>query len=252
MLFKPVRRLLRDLACKAGYEVFDTVPLGIDFMRDSFWLSQQVRSSLDVFFDVGANVGQTSLRALKEFPDARIYAFEPTPAAFVELAKNIAAIPRIRAVQAALGSEKGAAELFLYEDTTLSSLNHESPGADRFGPPRGTLRCEVTTLDAFCAENQIQHISVLKVDAEGYNMPILRGADRLLRGKSIDFIYLEFFDVVSSKKDAGGDLVDLCKFLQPFGFRFVATYNDYLLFEPKFFTCSNVLFMRPELYPMPA
>ena len=58
-------------------------------------------SPITVFFDVGANIGQTTLCALKNFPNATIYAFEPHEVTFAALSSNVTA-PRVHAFNLAL------------------------------------------------------------------------------------------------------------------------------------------------------
>lgn len=48
-----------------------------------------------------------------------------------------------------------------------------------------------TTLDAYCLENSISRINILKIDAQGGEALILEGGESLLRNQRIDLIYLE-------------------------------------------------------------
>ena len=53
-----------------------------------------------------------------------------------------------------------------------------------------TVHC--TTVDAFCCEKNIQHIDFLKIDTEGSELAVLRGAERLLKNQCIKHIQFEY------------------------------------------------------------
>src|SRR5262249_55111352 len=108
---KPVRWLL----ARAGYNLvsinaFGLVPLnafGHDPFRDIQLLSKKWNFSVQTFFDVGAHAGETSLKAVKQFPEARIFAFEPHPVTFLSLTDVTKDYSAVDLVQTALGAEAG-------------------------------------------------------------------------------------------------------------------------------------------------
>src|SRR5690349_6161952 len=90
----PLMRLAKDaakaLAGKMGYEIRpNDLRYGEDVFRDVLKISADKGLSIRSAFDVGANKGQTSTKMLQFFPQADVYAFEPHPAAFKGLTKNI-------------------------------------------------------------------------------------------------------------------------------------------------------------------
>ena len=101
-----------------------------------------------------------------------------------------------------------------------------------------------TTVDDFCRANGVDKIDVLKVDAEGYDLHVIKGASRMLSEGRIDFIYAEFNDLLPKPGTSGGGLVPMGEYLAPFGFRYVATYTDFILPGAEMFVSANVLFAR--------
>jgi FkbM family methyltransferase len=245
-ILRPLKRLLHRGLSQAGFQVVrtSTLPFGYDVFHDIKRLCRQTGRQPSLFFDVGANVGQTSLRIHREFPAARVIAFEPTPAVFVELKRNVARFPAIKAHNLAIGAEAGVADLFVYAYSQTNSLVSNALHAVRFNPSSEKIQCPVTTLDEFCAAHGIAHVAVLKIDTEGYDLPILQGARGLISAGRIDFVYIEFNDIMPRSGASGGALYPLSEFLQPFGFRFIASYTDYVYTEDELFVVCNALFMR--------
>jgi Methyltransferase FkbM domain len=134
--------------------------------------------------------------------------------------------------------------LFVYAYSQTNSLVSNAPHAVRFNPSYEKIQCPVTTLNEFCAAHGIAHVDVLKIDTEGYDLPILQGARGLISAGRIDFVYIEFNDIMPRSGASGGALYPLSEFLQPFGFRFIASYTDYVYMEDELFVVCNALFMR--------
>ena len=168
----------------------------LGFSREADWKRLLPRGQASVIFDVGANVGQTALTFADLYPLATIYSFEPGPEAYRELCANTADTPRIQPVNAALGAQVGRAELFLNGAHVTNSLLDNDPGAGLYVDPaflahRSTATVEVGTLDGFCGHRNIVRLDLLKIDAQGYELEILRGASRLIAERNAPLIYLE-------------------------------------------------------------
>jgi FkbM family methyltransferase len=73
------------------------LPYGLDYMLDIERLCRAWQLSVRTFFDVGANWGETSAMALRRFPDARIFAFEPSVGTFKKLCDHLGNEPRFSA-----------------------------------------------------------------------------------------------------------------------------------------------------------
>jgi methyltransferase, FkbM family len=230
-----------------GYEIINRngVRIGFDVMDDIDRVCRLMNRKVNTFFDVGANVGQTSMRAVRAFPDALVMAFEPTPVTFAALRANTKFLLNVRPFQVAIGAGPGTAALFTYEQSLLNSLLEAAPSSLLASGNAQTIECEVTSLDQFCHEQNIDHISVLKIDTEGFDLPVLQGATDLLANSQIDLIYIEFNDIVAIPGARGGALAPLCEFLAPYDFHFISSYTDFsLIIGEKLFVCANALLAR--------
>ncbi len=142
----------------------------------------------DTAVDIGSNIGYTaSILARRSGPNGRVYCFEPHPDIFRRLERNISQwrLPVI-ARNVAVSSEEGTAELrvpryFPGNQGTASLAMAPSGAAQGI-----TVQC--ATLDAMADIKG--PISVLKVDVEGHEPAVFRGAmQRLARGEIRDIVF---------------------------------------------------------------
>jgi FkbM family methyltransferase len=238
-----IRNAVKFLARKCGFQVsrVSTMPFGRDVWVDIARLNERWGFSVNCVFDVGANIGQTSLTVLAHFPNAEVYSFEPHPDTFRILAAGLKG-RRAQAFNLALSDKSGKAELFTYETDLINSLTPTAAFAVRFGKRGKTIPIQVSTIDEFCSSHNVDAIDVLKVDAEGCDLEVLKGATLALKAQKIRFVYTEFNDILERTGRTGGALAPICDFLQPFGFRFVTCYTDNLVAEGEFFAVHNALF----------
>jgi FkbM family methyltransferase len=146
------------------------------------------------FFDVGANVGIFSLAAGQKLrrKTGLIFAFEPCPATFSILEKNLALnhLAEVRTVRAAVSDQTGEALLFVnarFKDGLNSLQDPSHSDAEVVGrEPVPTV-----TLDDFIARSSIPRVDVMKVDVEGAELLVFRGASQLLKRSDAPLILYE-------------------------------------------------------------
>lgn len=159
----------------------------------------------DVFIDVGANVGSYSLWAADH--GARVLAFEPHPVTAGHLRANVVMndFP-ITVYEAALGETAGT--LALTGD--LESRNHLD-----FTDSAGSISVAVLTLDEVVDDRDEL---LMKIDVEGAEELVLRGARQALTDRRIRVLQLEW----NSLSDAllGRSRAQLTELLQSFGYHF--------------------------------
>lgn len=155
----------------------------------SWWSTEATKA--DVIFDVGANSGIYSLVALSSQPHARVYAFEPTPeiASRIRVAAELNGLEDLYVCELAVSSDDGQAVLrrFSGELGTNEGMNFIVPDAG------GTDVERVTTvsLDRFCEQQNIIQIDLLKIDVQGHEPSVLRGAGRLIAQGRLRCILME-------------------------------------------------------------
>lgn len=186
-------------------------------------------------FDVGAHTGEW-LELLREHSSqAKVYCFEPSETSFQVLSKK--ADPQTTCVQQALGIHEGTAELTA--ETSGDSQSHITASSEN------TTTVSMTTVDAFCKKHNIQKIDLLKMDVEGYELNVLRGAREMLQKGAIERIQFEFGSLSEEQPslkaffDMLGDQFVLYRILKK-GLRPIKTYRHYF----EIHTTTNFLAVK--------
>lgn len=154
--------------------------------RELFWLGEYDRwDSYHLltftrpgctFVDAGANFGYYSIKVAQHLGgNCRVFAFEPFPANLARLRRNVGLNP-------ALAGAITAVPMGLSDQRTelrMSTLSDNS-GAARLGED-GACPVQLCRLDDFCREQDVTSIQAMKIDVEGHEVRVLRGAESVLR-----------------------------------------------------------------------
>ncbi len=145
-----------------------------------------------VLFDVGANHGAYTRFLHRLSPGSRIHAFEPHPKTFASLRQRTAG-PLVTLVNMAVSDRSGTMQLYDFAEadgSTQASLAQASVGM--FDPDTVSHTVEVTTIDAYMAKTGTGIVDFLKIDTEGFDINVLRGAKGALDRGAIKAIQFEF------------------------------------------------------------
>jgi len=148
------------------------------------------------FMDIGAYHGIYSVLAAKRLGHGgRVVAFEPSPRERERLLLHLRH-NRIKSVIVepfALGADVGKASLTVVVKgfTTMNSLR-----PPQINHPTTQVTVDSTTLDTYLEQNQIDRVDLVKIDTEGGEVAVFRGADRML-GRFRPVIICEVLDLVT-------------------------------------------------------
>jgi FkbM family methyltransferase len=154
----------------------------------------------NIALDVGANIGiYCVFLSWLCGPAGKVWAFEPVPETYWRLRETLTLnrCENVVAVEAALSDKRGSARMNLFEPgfadlNTLGSPSAAMRSWKKISPVR-SVEVPTRTLDEFCESEGIERINFLKVDVEGFELNVFRGAQRLLREQRIDYICFEIF-----------------------------------------------------------
>jgi FkbM family methyltransferase len=182
------RRLKALIERLTKTRIYRVLPRGLDLAYDLAHALPKQR--VEVIFDVGANLGQSAQKYVKLYPQAQIYSFEPVQATFQQLKANLKGQRQVRCYQVALGSTRRTGQLVLQGTADMFFLADQDRGTPQ--PPEArTETIEIMTLDEFCRAAQVNRINYLKIDTEGSDLEVLRGAETMLNAQLIDLVEFE-------------------------------------------------------------
>jgi FkbM family methyltransferase len=185
---------------------------------DERYEAEMVRRLLDegdTFWDIGANIGYFSLLAARKLNHTgRVVAFEPGRVAYERLQENIGLNPyhNITAYKLAVTDKAGEAVLYLAGETAdgLASL-YDSGGGDK-----DREACRAVSLDEFSRANNLSPPDFIKIDVEGAEWFVLKGAENLLAA-SPPLLLLEMKQAALAV--SGTSKNDIQEFLNALGYR---------------------------------
>jgi len=152
-----------------------------------------LRDRSAIIFDVGANVGVYAKEILSVFGErAHVYCFEPLKKAYAFLTDNMRGHRHVHTFPIALGETEGSATIHANDSaSTLASCLRRD--IDHLGITMAhSEEITVKRLDAFCREHKIDRIDLLKIDVEGGELSVLKGATEMLNAGAIHMIQFEF------------------------------------------------------------
>ncbi len=167
-----------------GQKIFYCSALGMSIFQSMIvTLDRQIIPLLDsvdrpVIIDVGAHVGFFSILQAFFLRNPLVYALEPVSTTFRLLNKNTKNMSSIKIFRIGLFDKTNKMTIYFNPQFLMCSSLFRS----RFLWDKNVYHetIPVTTLDSFCAKNDIRTINLLKIDAEGAEEKILKGGQRML------------------------------------------------------------------------
>ena len=168
-----------------------------------------------VVFDVGANVGEWTFAILEQGDDLaglKVHAFEPCSGTYEILVSRTSTSPsaaKIIPVHKACSSTPGIGAL------NVVGIGVGTNSLTRAEQSAGVEQVELTSIDDYCHVSDIDHISLLKIDAEGHDPSVIKGAAGMMQRHAIDVLQFEYNQRWIFN---GSFLRDVFNFLRPLGY----------------------------------
>lgn len=156
------------------------------YSRDIIKVLDRILKPGMVAFDVGSNLGEIGLCASRRVGQTgKVFCFEPMNDLFESLVENIRIneVSNITAVNIGLSSQEGKMAIFRSPGPFRDGSIHDGLGTLYPTTTRNIQAgvVEVQRVDKFCQDNRIDRIDVLKIDVEGSELDVLRGASNSLK-----------------------------------------------------------------------
>ena len=152
-------------------------------------LNKIIKKHDPIIFDVGGNIGNFSKEAIKNFPESKIHVFEPSEEHFLILLKNLKQYGN-KCVLNNFGLSNKTEQKYLNKDSSVtgSATLCDNDNLDGYDISENVKL--VSGYD-YMIENNIQKIDYLKIDVEGWELPVLIGFQEAIEKKLIENIQFE-------------------------------------------------------------
>lgn len=197
------------------------------------------------FVDVGANKGQSAKYIRDSFADANIYCLEPIKETFILLQESTKKLD-VSCHNVALGAKNQEVEVKVDVENRNSTRNSLIKENNVHNPASvKTELVKVLTLTDFCKSNQIKEIDFLKIDTQGYDLEVLKGATGLLESATVAFIQKEISMNPHNKFHV--EFVEAKEFLERYNYVLFGIYEQKQERDIPILRRSNVVFISGKL-----
>lgn len=214
--YSPWYKLVLPYGIKCLYNASGGISGSIDdilFKREYFLLDLYKPRERDVVVDVGAYVGLYSILSSKIVGnDGFVIAIEPEPHTFRLLVENLKLnnLDNLLPLNFALSDQEGEIEFYVPKITSGSSFNLAHLKTQKI-KDYATTRVKAKTIDFMVKNSILRYVDIMKVDVEGAELSVLRGARNSLEERLIDRLIVEVHKTVNTPEI-------LIEFLKSYGY----------------------------------
>ncbi len=191
-----------------------------------------------IFFDVGANSGQSISRFLKYNYNIYIHSFEPTLELYNTVKNKYAKQIKNKKIfinNFGLGDAKKELDFFSYRYNQINSflpieknskfeISRMIASKNKDSDFQKITKAKIDTLDEYCKNNKIDKIDLLKIDTQGFEPEVLKGSHNMLSEQRIKIVEVELILGFAYKKNL--DFFDIEKYLSPYGYKLISISNS--------------------------
>ncbi len=218
-----------------------------------YFLRKVCKENPKICLDIGANVGKYS-NYLLENSSAKIIAFEPMPKTFNQLIKIKKIYPnRFYINRIGLGQKKTKKNIYFDKNNLQwANFNPEVNKINYLKDNKKKIMCSLDTLDNFVKKNKKiinSKIDLIKIDTEGFELEVLKGAEKTIKQLKPKYIQLEYNWHHLFKNT---NLYYFSKILKDYNTFKILPFSKKLLKinaekpEHNYFNYSNIVFIRKK------
>jgi FkbM family methyltransferase len=168
-----------------GWTVYAINPRGAGLHKDINEYLEGVE--INRIFDVGAHKGYSTKTYKKHYPGAEIHSFEPVQSTFEVLKKELKKYERVECHNIAIGNKNGKSKVVLESTSNRYRLKkHHNDIKDV-----SKEEVQIKSIDSFCSSKRIESVDFLKIDTEGNDLEVIKGAEKMIKNKNIKLIQAE-------------------------------------------------------------
>jgi FkbM family methyltransferase len=190
-----------------------------------------------VVFDIGAHLGNWTKELIKYYPDAYYYLFEPQKDLCYIIENEFSLNKKIKLFNVGVGNQNDELDFTLHERKDSSSFRFSNKEANENGYEQ--TKIPIVSLESFIEKKDLPFPNILKIDAEGFDLEVLKGAISFL--PKVDIIFIEVGIVNKSIENSAFEVMS---FLNTHDFRLFDITALNRPFSHKILWLSEFVFIR--------
>ncbi|MBR8827041.1 MAG: FkbM family methyltransferase [Gomphosphaeria aponina SAG 52.96 = DSM 107014] len=212
---KTTSKILNKIFPKKGF----ATPSEVEKAEQTFYINYLCEGM--TVFDVGANIGELSLLFSRFVgKTGQVHAFEASQSTFEKLTTICTLANRSQIIlnNKAVSDQEGILKLHVYDDDHSGWNSLANRPLEKYGikvTPMYIEEVKATTIDDYCTQNNILYIDLLKIDVEGAEYQVLRGANNMLKNHQVKCCVFEFGQTTF---DMGNNPNDIENYLKQLGY----------------------------------
>ncbi len=182
------------------------------------YLLNRFKSRKLVCFDIGANLGGYSDFLKDNLQIKDIHIFEPSKKC-VDFLKSKYNKKKFKIINKAVSNKNKPSNFYENEILSQSSLHKNNNKFNKNYKFNNKYKIDCLSLDNYCKGfSKKFKIDILKIDAEGEDLNILKGAEKILTQKRVNIIKIELLNSINRKNNKS-NLIEICDFLNKRGYQ---------------------------------
>lgn len=189
---------------------------------ECFSRQKKIMDSLGVInpliFDIGANIGQSVASYRCMFPGSQVHAFEPNPASYQKLSAVYGTTDGVVLQSLDLHEHSGKYPFYATLSTQAASLLKPSDRIISLNHKYNfkLIHIQCSTFDEYCRQNGISSVHIVKIDVQGNELAVLKGAVESLNNEVVTLFYLEI--VFVEAYDSQTEMTDIFRLMGNYGY----------------------------------
>lgn len=189
-----LKKAFKSFLLKRGKVIkpYDPTEEKVDQVRYD-WLKKR---GVNTIIDVGASDGGFASRSRLLFPKAQIYSIEALENSYEKLVKRFEGDKKFKAFNIGVSDREGKTSFFLCDNNTGSSSLLKMGDLHKEAYPHTSknteIHIDVTTMDQLFEKEIVEEGVLLKLDVQGAELLVLKGAESLLKKVSVIFTEISF------------------------------------------------------------
>ncbi len=221
--------------------------LGVNYSRYCLFKNDWLKNcSIETVIDIGANVGELTAIFAELFPSAQIYAFEPLPDCFEQLAKVAEHYQgRVKALNIALGAKEGNFEFHRSSWAPASSFRKMSElHKENYPHSAGseTIKVDVTTLDDLYGSTDLKKNIFIKMDVQGFEDEVIKGGLKVIGMAKVLVIECSLQETYEDEPM----FEEIYNLVQSLGFEYRGSLKQSVRKDDQSFLQADCVFMKRE------